>query len=104
MMYRRGVAMPADNSRAIYWLVRAKRNGHEQAADDLGSILRQLPKMRLPAATEIRSQPDAKAAVIRTTKEYEFAYELSRPPNWLQVYFEDDSTIGYASAARLRGK
>ncbi len=101
-MYARGAGVRADNSRAAYWFARAARSGHELAEKNLELVVPWLRRVQMHAATEVREKPDGAADVIKTTGDREYAYELTRLKDWVEVYFKDGHTVGYISAEQLR--
>lgn len=96
-----GGRVRVDWSRTVYWLARAARNGHGGAAEALPHILPMLKK-RVRTGMEIRAEPNASAAVVRTARTDEYAYELARVDGWLAVYLVEGHTLGYISLEPTR--
>jgi TPR repeat protein len=90
-----------DNASSVYWLARAARNGDELALRSLEAMTARLPRLRLHEV-QVREQPDAKGAVIKTVGEAEFGYRVQRRDGWEQVYFSDGHMLGYISTAQVK--
>lgn len=98
-VYFQGAGIRRDYSRAAYWSARAARRGHESAQWILQNALQLLPLIRIEDVTEVREKPDVAAPVVKTAGEGEYAYELARHADWVEVYFKDGHTVGYIAAA-----
>jgi len=104
VLYAQGRGVPRDYGRAVYWLAEAARSEHQQAIKHVKTIARLLPSVYLSDSAEVREEPDAAAAVLRTAGKGQRARELSRKDSWVEVYFDDRHTVGYVSAELLSRK
>lgn len=94
-MYARGLGVEIDDGRAAYWLASSLRHGNTEAGPSLRQVLRGLPSGRLRAATTVHVAPDAGTEVIRRAAARELAYVLARRDDWVEVYLQEDHTIGF---------
>lgn len=90
-----------DNARSVYWLARAARQGDGLALRSLEAMTARLPRLRLQEV-QVREQPDAQGAIIKTVGAAEFGYRVQRRDGWEQVYFSDGNLLGYISSAQLK--
>jgi TPR repeat protein len=97
-MYDAGIVVPVDYAQAALWYAVAARGNDAQEINlRLKANLQHLQRYRVTTSSEIRSNADAKADVIRTAKADEIAYKLSESGIWYEVYLKDGSTIGFVS-------
>lgn len=99
VQYQTGIGVEKDPARAVYWLAMAARQGNEGAARRLEFAISYLERRRLRAGAVIRRAPDASSPEIGTTNEGDFAYEIGRTAEWVEVYIRTGHLVGYVTDA-----
>ena len=98
-LYAEGKGLDRDPARAVYWQAKAARQGNRHAAERLPSDLSELRAVRVAKPQiNVRSGPSTRDEVLLRANRDTPAWVLAElDGGWLELYFEQDHTIGYAA-------